>query len=121
MALRAGLGKTCGDVIRIGGALIILQVTADAGGAGQIEVVVDVAVGTLARWNGVPAGKRETRCAVIEVHAQPGIGRVAERAVGGEAAGSVVGIAGRLKIGGMTRVAIRRYGLELAGRAVLMA
>ena len=92
--MRAGLRKTCGDVIRIGGALIILQVATDTGCAGQIEVVVDVAVGTLARGNGVPAGKRETCRAVIEVRAQPGIGRVAESAVGGEAAGSVIGIAG---------------------------
>ena len=62
--------------------------------AGQVEVVVDVAVGTLARWDGMSASQREAGRAVIELRIEPGINAMAEGAVGREAAGNVVGIRG---------------------------
>ena len=66
MALIARLGETRGDVIRIGRALIVLQMTTDASRGGQGVVVVYMAIGALPRWNGVQAGKREGRGIVVE-------------------------------------------------------
>jgi len=65
-----------------------------AGGAGQVEVVVDVTVGTLPRWDGMSTSERKACRAVIEVCIEPGVGAVAEGAVGGEPCGSVVRIRG---------------------------
>ena len=90
MALGAGLSEAGGHVVWTGGALIILQVAGHAGRAGQVEVVVDVAVGALARWNRMSAGEWKTCGAVIEVRIQPRIHAMAEGAVGGEAARNVV-------------------------------
>ena len=94
VALLAGLCETCRYVVRICGPLVILQVAAHAGRTGQVEVVVDVTVGTLPRRDRMSGGEWETCRAVIEVRMEPRICAVAERAVGGEAARSVVGIAG---------------------------
>jgi len=66
VALIARLGETRGHMIRIGGALIVLQMTTDAGRRAQVVVVVYVAIGALPRWNGVQAGKREGRGIVVE-------------------------------------------------------
>jgi hypothetical protein len=66
VALITRLGETRGDVIRIGRSLIVLQMATDAGGRAQVVVVVYVAIGTLPRWNGVQAGKREGRGIVVE-------------------------------------------------------
>ena len=71
MALSAGLGKACRDVVRICRALIVLQMAAYAGRAGQVEVVVDVTIGTLARWDGVSTSERKTCRAVVEVRMEP--------------------------------------------------
>ena len=77
MALGASLGEVGRDVVGIRRALIILQVTADAGSAREIEVVVDVAVGALPRRNCVPSGQREANRTVIEVRTEPSIRAVA--------------------------------------------
>ena len=77
MALGAGLGKASRHVVGIGGALIILQMAGHACRAAQAEVVVNVAVGAQARWDGVGAGQWEARRGVIEVGVEPGIGAVA--------------------------------------------
>ena len=90
VALGTGLRETRCHVVWVGSALIILQVAGYAIRARQVEVAVDVAVGTLARWNGMPAGKRETNGGVIEVRIEPGIHTVAEGAVAGEAARDMV-------------------------------
>ena len=66
MALIARLGETRGHMIRIGGALIVLQMTTDAGRRAQVVVVIYVAIGALPRWHGVQAGKREGRGIVVE-------------------------------------------------------
>ena len=71
MSLIARLGETRGDVIRIGRALIVLQMATNAGGGAQIVVVVDVTIGTLPRWNRVQAGKREGRGIVVERSIRP--------------------------------------------------
>jgi len=94
MAPGAGLGEAGRHVIRIGGALIVLQMTTYASSAGQVEVVVDVAIGAHTRWDSVSAGKRETGCAVVEVCVEPGIDAVAGGAIGGEAARDVTGVCG---------------------------
>jgi len=94
--------------------------TGHAGRAGQVEVVVDVAVGALTGRHGMSAGERETRRAVIEVRIEPGIHTVAEGAVGGEAAGDVVRSGCSFKVRRVTGVAVCRHRLELAGGASLV-
>ena len=94
MALGAGLGEAGRDVIRVRRALIVLQVTADTGRTDQVEVVVDVAIGTLTWWNGMATGKRETSCTMVKVRIEPCIHAVASGAVGGEAASNVAGVGG---------------------------
>lgn len=121
MALGAGLSKACRHMVRICGALIVLQVTAHAGRAGQVEIVVHVAVGTLTRWHRMSADERKTCCAMIEVHTEPCICAMAESAVGGEAAGSMVWIAGGLEIRRVAGVAVRRHRLKPAGRSSFVA
>lgn len=56
VALIAGLGEVARDVVRIGGAIVVLQVAGHAGRAIQSVVVVGVAIRTLPRRNGVHAG-----------------------------------------------------------------
>ena len=80
VTLGTGLGKTCGHVVRIRGALVVLQMATDASCAGQAEVVVDVAVGTLARRDRMSSGERKTCRAVIEVGIEPSVCAVAESA-----------------------------------------
>ena len=107
MALGAGLGEAGGDMVRIGGALIVLQMTAYTGSADQVEVVVDVAIGALTRWDGMSTGERETGGAMVELCIEPSIHAMAGSAVGGEATGNVVGRGGGLEVRGVTRVAVR--------------
>ena len=67
--------KARGNVTGIGCSLIVLKVTSDAGGAGQVVIVVHVAIGALAGWNRVRPSQRESGAVVIERRIQPG-GRV---------------------------------------------
>jgi hypothetical protein len=73
----ASLGESAGHVIGIRGALKVLQVARNAGGAGQVVVVVDVAVGALPRRHGMSAGQGEIDHRVIEGGRRPGDRRVA--------------------------------------------
>ena len=57
MAGFAALREPASDVIRILGALIIAQVTADTGRIRNVVIVIDVAVGALARRHGVLPGQ----------------------------------------------------------------
>lgn len=82
MALLARLREVGSDVIRIRGSLIILQVATHTGGAAEVVVVIDVAVGADAGRNGMAAAKRKSNRAVIESGVQPRI-----RAVAGVAGG----------------------------------
>ena len=56
--------------------VVVLLVAADARRAGDVVVVVDVAVGTLPRRNGVRAGQREPGGVVVERCIQPTAGVV---------------------------------------------
>jgi len=56
----AGLREVRSHVTWIRCSLIVLQVTRGTGRAGQVVVVVDVAIGALTRRHGVHAGQRES-------------------------------------------------------------
>ena len=58
----AGLRESAAHVARVSGSLEILQVTRHAGRAGQAVVIVNVAIGALARWNRVRAGQHKVDC-----------------------------------------------------------
>ena len=72
MALVASLGEIGRNVIRISGALVVLQVTSHARGGVQAVVVVDMAVRALPRGNRVQSGEREAGAAVVEGRVRPG-------------------------------------------------
>jgi len=59
VALLTILREASSDVIRICRGLKILQVAGDAGRAGQVVVIVDVAIETDARGIGMRIGQRE--------------------------------------------------------------
>lgn len=75
MAGIAGLGKTAGNMVRIGCALEILKVASHAGAAGQPVIAIDVALRALQR--AVRPGEGKSRRSVVEAGSQPGSGRVA--------------------------------------------
>ena len=67
MAILAGSRELCRDVVhRAERSVVVVLVAADAGGAGDVVVVVDVAVGTQPGRHGVRAGQNESRSRVIE-------------------------------------------------------
>jgi len=80
----AGLGEIPRYVVRVGRALVILQVASHTRGAVQAVVVIDVAVGALPRRYGVHAGEGEAGGRVIELAIRPGNGVVTVRARSGE-------------------------------------
>ncbi len=82
MALIAGLRKSGRHMVGIGGSLVILHVTGNAGRAGQVVIVVHVTIGALSRRHRMSAGKREANRAVVERSIQPVVGLVAEIARG---------------------------------------
>jgi len=67
----AGLREVGGDVVRIGGALIVLQMAVHASRAVQRVVVIDVTVGTLARRHGVQARQGKSGGGVVELSIAP--------------------------------------------------
>ena len=71
VALIAGLREVGRHVVRIGRALVILQMAGHAGCAVQAVVIVDVAIGAGPRRNCVHAGQRESSRAVVESRARP--------------------------------------------------
>ena len=58
-------------VVRIRRVVEIFQVARDASGAGQLVVVVDVAIGALPRRDGMRAGQGEVHHRVIELAVGP--------------------------------------------------
>ena len=59
-------GREPGMRNRRGGAIVVSLVTADARRAGDVVVVVDVAIGTGSGWHGVSAAEWETGSAVVK-------------------------------------------------------
>ena len=86
VALLAGLWEVRRHVIRIRRALEILQVTAHASGAGQVVIVVNVAIDALARRHGMRTGQNESGRGVIELAIGPGH-RVVTLLAGGRESG----------------------------------
>ena len=120
MALLAGRRKVCRDVIGVCRTLKILQVTANAGRAGQVVVVVGVAVGALPWRHCMSAGQRKSHRRVIELRIQPVVGGVATVARSGELGADVVGIGRPREIRRVARIALRGHRLKLAiGRALM--
>ena len=71
VALITCLRKAGGNVIRVCGSLIVLQVTRHAGSARQRVIIVDMTIDALTRWNSVQAGQGETGTVVIEGRVGP--------------------------------------------------
>lgn len=67
VALLAILRKSSRHVAWIGGPLEVAQMAGDAGRAGQVVVVADVAIGADSRRVGVCVGQRKTDTGVIEL------------------------------------------------------
>ena len=116
VALLARLREARGHVVRIGGALEILQVAVHARRicAGQAVVVIDVALRALQRDMGAREG--ESRSGVIEVSSGPGSRVVALLASLREARTHVVRIRGALEI---LQVAVHARRI-CAGQAVVV-
>lgn len=91
------LGNSCGEVVRVRRALVVLQVTGDTGRGTQIEISIHVALITLQLR--VPARKGKAHRIVIEIRGLPSRGRMAFLASLGNSERDVIRIAGLLKIG----------------------
>ena len=94
----AGLRKSSGDVIWIRRALKILQVATRAGGAGQVVVVIDMAIGADARRIGVRIRQWEPEGTVVESRRLPGNRSVAGLAGLRKSSGDVIWIRRALEI-----------------------
>ena len=121
MAKITGLREGGGDVIRVSGRLIILKMAIHASRTGEVVVVVDMAIGTLARRHGVAGGQGKSDRAVIELGVQPVVGSVTTVAGCGKVGCDVVGTFGCLEISHVAGRASRRHRLELAGGRTLVA
>ena len=77
--------------------LLIRLMARDAGGGGQVVIVVDVTVGTGTWRHGVTAGEREPRAVVIKGGVEPGASAVALFAGLWEIRSDVIGIGGSLE------------------------
>ena len=58
-------------MVRIRRALIVLQVASHARAAGQVVIVVDMAIDALTRWYGVHPGQRKVRQVMVERCVRP--------------------------------------------------
>ena len=96
VATRAILRESRGLVRRVSGSVVVGQVARDAGGAGQAEVIVHVALRAL--HAGVRAGQRETGRGVVEGRAGPLRGGVTAGAVLREPGGFVRRVGGPVEI-----------------------
>jgi len=107
MALRAVRGEVCRHVVGIRRTLKIFQVAGNAGRAGQVVVVVGVAVDALAWRNGVSAGQRKSYGAVIKFCVQPIVRAVAGLAGDGELGRHVARVRGRSVVRRVAGIALR--------------
>lgn len=120
VALLASLREVRRDVIWIDRPLEIFHVASHACRAGQVVVIVNVAVSALPRGHRVRVGQWKADSRVIELRIQPAIRAVALFAGGPELSRNMVWIRRGLKIRRVARVTGRRHGLELAvGRALV--
>jgi len=120
VTLLAGLREVGGDVVGIVRALVILQMARHTGRAVQIVVVVNVAIRTLSRRDGMPTTQRKSTKRVIELCIEPVVNPMALVAGGGELACQVVGVGSDLVVLGVAGITLRRQALELsAGRALV--
>ena len=101
--------------------LVVLQVAGNAGRAGEIVVVVDMAVRALPRWHSMASAKREANRIVVEVGIKPTIRAMAGSAGGGKFGVHMVRIRGVQVIRLMAGEAFGRHGLELAGCCAFVA
>lgn len=108
-------------MVRISGALVVLQVAGNACSAAQVVVVVGMAIRALPRRNGVPSAERKSYGVVIEGRIQPVIGSMTVIAGRRKHRRHMVGIACGLKILGMAGIALRRHRLKLAVRRTFVA
>lgn len=90
------LGNSCGEVVRVRRALVILQVTGDTGGGTQFEISIRMALITLQLR--VPTGEGKAHRIMIEMGRLPSRSRMAFLASLGNSERDVIGIAGLLKI-----------------------
>ena len=105
MATLAGLRESLLHVVRVRRTLEILQVASYAGRAGQIVIVVNVALGT--RHSRMRAGQRKSRGGVIKGCSRPGNRVVTLLAGLGKAAADVIRVRRPLEIFQVTRNAGR--------------
>ena len=108
VALRAILREASSGMVRIGGALVVLQVAGIASGGQRGVLAAGMALS--ASRGGVCAGQRKFGGAVIKGGRHPCRGGVAELAILRESGGSVIRIGGALKIFQMARSAGGRRG-----------
>ena len=91
MAGFAGCGKTGRDVIHRRSRIVVIRLMArHAGGAGQVVIVVDVAIGALPRGDRVCASQNESGAVVVKRRIEPGRRAVAGIASLGEVCRDVV-------------------------------
>lgn len=94
----ACLREPARNVIRIGRALEILQVTRHTACAGQVEVVVDVAISTLPRRHSVHPRERKAYCRMVKGGGLPAARGVARLASLREVQSHMAGIVRALKV-----------------------
>jgi hypothetical protein len=114
----------CGETSvrhRSRGAGEIFLVTREARRAGQVVIVVDVAIDALAGRVRVPSSQQEPGHAVVKLGVQPVVGCVAALARGGKLGGNVVRIGSALKVRLVAGEARRGHRLKLAVGATLVA
>lgn len=119
VAYIAGLSKPAGHVVWIGCALKIFEMTGNAGSAGQVVIVVRMAIAALARRHRVPASQCKIHHRVIELRRRPRERAVTLHAIRGKVGGDMVGIRRALEIGHMTaRAGSRRENVFVVDVAV---
>ena len=104
----AGLGESSCHMVWVSGVLKILEVAGDASRTRQVVVVIDVAIATLARRNGVGTSECEVHHGVIELRGRPCDRAVALHTVGGKVSRNVIGVCRALEIWHVTAGASRR-------------
>ena len=85
-------------MVGIGRALKVLQVAGHTSRAGQVVVIIDVAIGAGAWWHGMQSGERESSAVVVKLRIRPVTGAMALLASLWEARSHVVGIGRALEV-----------------------
>ena len=116
----AGLGEAQLHMIRVCRSGEVLQVARYARGDGQVVVIVDMAIGALARRHGMRSGERKARGGVVKPGVEPVVEAVALFAGRGELFDHMIRIRSCAKVGRMATVAIRGHRAVRADRLVLM-